>query len=431
MSYDIVSGLDNQTLNSVIAQVYTAVYPNIFVSSIPVDEVDISTVDFNISTAPTVNLGASTSVRQHVEQALIRNVPGYAKDLPPAYQSRLLDLAAAATLEFTATNVALTVNYANSNPPTNLTATLTGSVSVQSSVVNGQNTITAQMVGGQIDSGNPIMDQILNSSVLPYLITYINTSFLSPIAVPPLNFQGVTVSLPVPAVQAPDLCLYSALGATQPDIPAPFNWPSGCIFIGADSAALQAAADIPFPLGPSTGFDWDIISGSVGAQVLAPSEVVINSNGSLTATIVAQAWATLTVETPWPLPNFSFGPTATATLTAQLQPSIQNNEVYVTIEGVPIPTFNFTWGSIPGWVEFILSPLLDGLSAALNAVLGPLIGNALQLPPIPVYGIPQINIPFPGQPIQVNINQATTSAGGPGGNLLLVSAQLSVTKVSG
>lgn len=131
-----------------------------------------------------------------------------------------------------------------------------------------------------------------------------------------------------------------------------------------------------------------------------------------------------TVHTPSPLPNFSFGPTATATL----QPSVNNNELYVAITGCPIPTLSFSWGGIPSWISWLLIPLLDSLATVLNEILGPLIGTALSLPPIHVCTMPGISFTLAGTPIHIRLQQATTAAGGsPQSSLLMVNAQIEVS----
>src|SRR5690349_15606410 len=357
MNYDIVTGLDNNTLNSIILQVYQGVYPNLFKNSITVGEVGIASVDIDINVAPTVNLSPSVLANKKIYDVLHDEQHPLSSRISSHSKAALLDLAAAQTFDVICSSVDLTVNYSNAAPSTSVTSSLTGAASVESSVVGGQNVLSLQIVNASLAiPSEPDLEAVLNSAFIPYLIDYLNESILSPIQIPSLQYGSLVVSMPVPVVQAPYFTAYSALGSNQPSVPEPFNWPMGCLFVGADPAALQAAVALPFPLGPSEGFDWEIISGSVGAQVMAPSEVIVNGDGSLIATLVAQAWASLTVHTPPPLPNFTFGPTATATLTATLKPAVNNQELSVQVQGVPIPTFSFSWGDIPGWINDLLAP---------------------------------------------------------------------------
>ncbi|MCG5053137.1 MAG: hypothetical protein KA712_09275 [Myxococcales bacterium] len=429
MGFDIAAGLDNGTLNTLIAQVYAAVYPSLFRDTIQVNEAGISSVSFDINQAPTALLTLSEADREQLEKAYKKALAVHASATSAeSLAAKTVAAATTATLGLQASSVALTVNYTGGGTPTQVTASLAATVSIDAAVVSGNNVLTVQVVTAALNiPGQSALQALLNEGFVPgFLIPYLNQNILSPIQIPALAYGSLQVSMPVPVVNAPYVTAYSALGATPPDVPPPSTWPTGCVYVATDVAALTAAASIPFPIGPSTGFDWKIISGEARAQVLPPQGITINADGSLTATAVANASAQLTVHTPWPLPNFSFGPSATASLTATLQPSVVNGELVVQVAGIVLPSFSFSWGSIPDWVEWILSPLLDGLADALNAVFGPLIKDALSGLSIPVYTIPSISIPLAGKEISVHVNQATTSATA-GNSLLLVQAKASVS----
>jgi hypothetical protein len=285
--------------------------------------------------------------------------------------------------------------------------------------------LTFQIVSGTITiPTNPTLAALLNDAIVPaFLIPYLNKNILSPIEIPVLQWGSLLVSTPVPVVQNPYFKAYSAMGAAQPDVPAPFTWPTGCIFIGVDTTALMDAAAVPFPLGPQTGFDWGghsapAVWGSVGAQLAAPNSIVINGDGSLTVTIQASAWANLTVDLPI-IPDFTIGPTGSATLTATATPSVTNGELSVTINSVNIPSFS--WSGL-GPLDFILDAVMDALGAALTGI----IQAALVPLTINVYQIPTISFEIGGYTFNIVLNQATTSAGGPQSSLLLISAQAKV-----
>ena len=179
-------------------------------------------------------------------------------------------------------------------------------------------------------------------------------------------------------------------------------------------------------MGPKESFSWEIISGEVGATVNAPTVSNISADGTISAKIEAEAVCQLTLHTPWPLPNVSFGPKATASLACELRALVENSEVMLAFANIPHISFSFDWG-IPGVWKYLLYPLEAGLSAALNGILGGLIGNLLKQLKIPVYEIPTITIPFgDGKKIKISIDQATPS--GYRGSLLIVTAQASVTK---
>jgi hypothetical protein len=423
MTYNIAVGMDNSTLNKIISEVYTSIYPNIFKSTIDIGQLGIASVGFDINVSPTVNFNPSSEIKSYFEDVLKTNKLGATSNLSTEDTSKIVEMAVAASFG-TVTSIELTINYINGTS-TSVNATLNAIINIQTSTEGGQNLLTVNAVSGTIttDPSEPILEGLLNNVFIPLLIPYLNNNILSPIKIPALQYGSLIVSLPVPVIQFPDLVTYSALGTMQPDIPAPSSWSSDCVFVAMDTAALTAAASIPFPLGPGTGFNWEIIDGRVEAQVHAPTNMQVNSDGSLSASIVADVLAQLTLHTPWPLPNVSFGPKAQASLAVTFKPSVDNGNVYIAIEGVPIPTFSFDWG-IPSWINWLFYPLEAGLAAALNAILGPLIGNILKFPPIKVFTIPQISFSLAGQTINIMLDEATTSSKN---SMLLIDTQVKVS----
>ena len=179
-------------------------------------------------------------------------------------------------------------------------------------------------------------------------------------------------------------------------------------------------------MGPKESFSWEIISGEVGATVNAPTVSNISADGTISAKIEAEAVCQLTLHTPSPLPNVSFGPKATASLACELRALVEDSEVKLALANIPHISFSFDWG-IPSLWKYLLYPLEVGLSAALNDILGDLIGDLLKKLKISVYEIPTIPIDFgDGKKIKISIDQATPS--GYRGSLLIVTAQASVTK---
>lgn len=424
MSYNIAAGMDNTLLNTVISKVYSAVYPNLFKGSYAVNQMGFSTIDYDFNTAPTVGLTTAGNLVDAIEVAIKSDKKVKEANVKASDVRAIADAASQASLTLNC-GLNLTINYLNGSTPTVTPATLQAVVNVQTSNAGGQNVITFQIVSGTAATVPPenILDQVLNNALVPYLIQELNSNLLGPIQVPMLQFESLQVTLPEIAVQSPNIVGYSNIGTTRPSIPAPASWPSNCIFAATDATALKAAASIPFPIGPSTGFNWDIVSGTVGATVNAPSNVIVNADGSIAATITADAVAQLTLHTPWPLPNVNFGPKATAAISATFQPSVQNGVVEVKLIGAPIPTFSFDWG-IPGWINWVFDPIEAGLADALNEILGPLLSGVLNIPPIPVYKIPEINFTVEGIAFNISIGSATTSEMD---SMLLISAQADIS----
>jgi hypothetical protein len=437
--FDIVAGLDNATLNNYLAQVYNTINtadPGLLqyqASTTDVTEFGsvTTTVVFEVQGAPTANLTPSAAAQAHVAQ-LLANPPAElaaVQGLPPETLTNIASAAAAAAFDVTVP-VGVMFLEGSTDP-----GTLTLTVQVQTgTTASGQNYLALQALTGSLSVPGGVQGLVdVANAVLPLLLDYVNENILSPFQIPALQYKSLTVSMPVPVVQDGFLLAVSALGSAQPDAPGQATWPGGTLFVGVDPAVLVAAANTVLPVGPSTGFNWDIISGSASATVqqLGAGAVTVNDDGSLTVQVVCNAEAQLTVETPWPLPNFSFGPSATATVTATATAAVVNGELQVTIDSADPPSFDFSWGDIPGWVEWVVSPVLDGLGDALGGVLVPMAADVLSNFTFNVYALPSFQVSLGGASYDIALAQANTSGcQGPQGELLLVDAQATFTEVA-
>ena len=435
LGFDVAAGMYESTLNTVLAQVYHAIYPNLLKATIPINELNISSIDIDIQAPPTVKLSPSKEAKAQIAATL--------KALYNTHQAKVLsdkkvvataiddesafhEIASSATFSASVSKLALTVNYEDGSSPTKVpSATL--SVHATISVDGSDSDLTVKILSATIDIPNdPSLTDLLNKAAIPYLITYLNTKILRPIKIPSLEYESLKFSAPLPVVQQSYFTAFSALGSTPATIPSPLPWPKDGVYIAVDTPTMEAAARLIFPLGPQENFSWGIFSGHVGATVNPPSVNSINSDGSLSATIEANASCQLTMETPWPLPNITFGPSATARAAWTFRPLIKGGELQIVPEGIPFFSFSFDWG-IPSWINWLFEPLEYGLAAALNAALGPLIANVLHIPGIPICKIPDIPIDFgEGLKITIAIDSATPS--GFQDSMLLITAQANVSK---
>ncbi len=433
-SFDIVFGLDNATLNTEIAEFYKAVYPNLLKHEVSVEHLNIASIGFDVQVAPTASLTPSAAARAHMEQVLANPAGELAAvgQLSPEAHAAITEAAVNASFDLSSPQVEFTVNYSDGASPTIVSGAVTATLSVQTSTdSSGKNYLTLQALTGTISvSSSPVLAELLNNIAITPLLEYLNTDILTPFEVSALQLNSLTISMPVPVVQNGYLLAFSALGATQPDVPGASTWPSGTVFVGSDAAVLVAAANTVLPVGPSTGFNWEVISGTAGATVgpVGTGGVTINGDGSLTIQVPCNAEAQLTVHTPSVLPNFTFGPTATAVLSATGTPAVVNGELQVTINSVNPPSFDFSWGDIPFWIMPILNPLFAGLATALGAVLAPLVTAALGGKTFSVLTLPTPEVSLDGSSYRLAITQASTSGSpGPQGELLLVKGQPSFT----
>ena len=100
------------------------------------------------------------------------------------------------------------------------------------------------------------------------------------------------------------------------------------------------------------------------------------------------------MHTPWPLPNFSFGPVATGTIGVSAKPRVADNVVQLSHMELEQLSLSLQWGPIPTFVSAFLKPLLSSLESFLfDQLIRPQIREVLAPLVIPVYTIQPIDIP--------------------------------------
>ena len=420
MNYNIVGGIEVSKLNKIISETYTSVYPNLFKNTIDIEKFGIKSIEFDINIAPTINFDMSSDIKKFYGDILKSDKEMTTSNLSSKDYSNYFELASAVSFGIN-TSLELIINYPKDGP-TKVKAELNSILTIQTNI-GDKKFLTIQCVSANITSNpsNPEMDSLFNRFFIPNFIKYLNKEILSPIKIPTLEFESLSVSFPVPFIQPPYFLIYSALMSVQDDTLTSSEWPQNCFFIGMDTSVLKAASVIPFPIGPSSKFNKGFISGEVGAQIKPPSNIQINNDGSLSASIDIEVLAQLKIKSG-PL-HFHLGPRADASLAVTFKPSVTDRRVYLVMEGVPIPTFYFEWGSVPQ----ILKKILKKISIILNKILNPLIGKALKFPPIKVYTLPEISFKFADQTFNINLGKVTTSSKN---SLLMLEAQVNLDKKS-
>jgi hypothetical protein len=426
-SFDVVAGFDTAELNAAIATFYHTVYPNLLKNEINIGELGIASVGFDVKAPPTAELVPSLAARAHIEGLLAAPTGQLAPvaEAPPETRTAIIDAAAQATFSLSIPQLELTINYTDGNPPTVIEAAATVELGIGTETSSGHNFLTLIAIAGSVSiPADPDLAAIINNGAINTLLDYLNTQVLTPLTIPALQYNSLTVSVPVPVVQEGYALAFSALGLAPPDIPGPVAWPHNTLFFAADGALLTAAANTVLPIGPSDSFNWTIVSGSVGATVgpVDPGGVTINGDGSLNARVPCNAEAELTVDLPWPLPNITFGASATVNLAATATASVNAGELSFTLDSIAPPTFDFTFDGLPSWISEFLG--LDALADALGAVLAPLITQIVKGLTFPVLSIPSEEITLNGSTYTLSVSQVNISAiQGPQGELLLVTCQ--------
>ena len=328
----------------------------------------------------------------------------------PRIDKPLLEMASSATFTVTASKVALTVNYLNSSSPTKVPST--SLVAHATVAVDDDSNLTFKITSGTVCvRDNQALTELLNRALIPHLIKYLDKNILDdPIKIPPLVFNSLKLSTPLPVVQQSYFNICSSLGSCPHSIPKLLPWQKNGIYFAADIATIEAAVHIYFPIGPLNKFSWKIISREVGATMNAPAVSNISADGTIIAKIKAKASCQLTLHTPnSTLQNVSFGPKTTANLACELYALAEDSEAKIAFANIPDISFSFDWGIRSRW-KYVLYLLEKGLSKALNAILGNLISDLLKKLEISVYKIPTIPIDFgDGKEIKISIDQTIPS----------------------
>ena len=418
--FDVAAGIHESALNSILPQVYDALHSTLLKGNINVNEAGITSIDFDFKASPTVSLQPSDEAKQHIKTEIENITTG-------PEMSSLHEIASSATFTAKVSDIAFTIHYKKGSLPTTIpSASLVAHVSF--TVDGTDSNLTVRVLRATVAvPKNSIFTELLNRALVPYLIDHLNTKILHQIQIPPIAFKSLHISTPLPVIQQSFFTAFSSLGSTPSTIPSPLPWPKDGTYVAVDIPAIETASKMFFPLGPHDEFSWHIFSGHVGATLNPPKIANISNDGSISASIEANASCQLKVKTPFPLPDITIGPSATAGLSSTLRPIVEKRELKVVLESVGDPTFSFDWG-IPHWLSFFFNPLEAALAAAINDILCRLIRDKLGNLKIPVYSIPGINIHVEGDTkIEISIDKAEPS--GLDGSMLVVTAvQTTVSK---
>ncbi len=412
MNYNLFTSVSNIQLNSFIKQVYNKIYPDLFNKTFNINKFKIATVEIDIQSSPIINSTHNKIVlEEHVQYIIDNELCSYREVLSHDNKHLFVDYLSGKTLELLSSSVLFTINHTNGE-----VKKYQGSLSIIIQIkpsIQGSNEI------GFIISSTKfaIEDNPICSIGLSILIDIYNKCFtnniLSEIRIPQLSFDSIKISQPTPLIEDGGIVVYSNINSViSPIHPSPsqlyFPRNSASICLTAQSLVDVFDDVIGLPKGPMKQFDWEIISGQCGAQISKPTNLSINSDGSITMDIEAEALAQLSVDTHIPcVGRVGFGPKAFASIKVTLKPEISNGKLFMACPKFPIPYFDFSWG-IPEVAKIILDPLLEGLKIALNKIIAPIISDLFSIPSLYILTLPNISFIINNQDFKININESTT-----------------------
>src|SRR5689334_4020437 len=107
MNYDIVAGMDNTTLNNLINQLYSSLYPKLFKETIPVNEFGFASIGIDLQKSPTADFNTAQEIFSHYNNIFNNAHDPIIANLPNHIKGKLLGTAAAASFTLSASQLNL------------------------------------------------------------------------------------------------------------------------------------------------------------------------------------------------------------------------------------------------------------------------------------------------------------------------------------
>ena len=398
--YDAVFGMDQETLNGLIATFYGNArglfdrnYANIG---------DFSNVEVDIQAPPTVSLRPMDRYRDEAHQLASPHVSG--PELEAAIEQLTSGLM---TVNCSQVLVKLTSQGQTQN--VQCSAACNAAVSVQPA--GSQQLLVMVLSDGVINvPNNPALGSQLTQQAAPAVLGFMNW-MLSNLRIPMISVFNVNFSTAVVATESAAghnyLVAYTGLSPVSPPNPGT-SWPAGQAFVGVDAAAINAVINqmLPNPNGSggtsSPNLSWDYSIGLNNANV-----TVNPGQGSLMSINVnVGGSASITYHTPNSLPNVGFGASVGGSVTAncilEASTSGPNQNVIAVINSISNVNLSIGINGLPGWLNWIVGEVTGALASALS----PVISNALAGRQFPVYTIQPIPFNFIGFSLELLLSQA-------------------------
>lgn len=419
-AFDVVAGIDEPTLNGLAASIYNASYPNLFKGSIPVGQLDISSIDYDIRETPTFVLNPSNLLMDQFREILGQR-----------FQSNELEISvietAQASFDVTFSAVSVTVNYSNGQPST-------GPISVSvmaaaQAVVNPDNSLAPRLSMAVITAqGDPTLSQILTNIFAPLLVDYLNTHVLAPIKLPVLSFLGASFSVPMVLTQGDTLLAFASLQPGTVVPPESSSWPQSVAFIATDAPAINAVVDGALANDSLNGdwswsFDLNLGIINIGLELDAQYnlgfsganfELVPGSDEDVTASFNVSGSASFSAQGgPF---HLSFGANISGEVTATAAIDVVGQQVTAIFKSLDNIKVNVDFFGVPR----ILGSILDLLANAFVPVLAGIIASSFSGKNFKLTTIPTIGFSIDGLSFTVTPKDlAVQTISGPGSVPLL------------
>ena len=388
-TFDAAIALSQDELNKASAVIYQKVFPQVFSGSKNVNQMGIEYVEWVISEAPQFNLSPASvqSAGAAVAGSLWQQHGSRAGSAVDVTQDDVHQLVSAnlPTFEIDFPNVGVNLTPQNNGEP------------VVYQLSNVKASCYVQVSGSTISlvpqtvTCDPLQDPtdqfFVNLIILPAVQSALQ-SLLSGLTIPPISFDGITLS--TPSIAIVDGYIVAAVNLAAKGTPAPADagsWTSSGFSLLVSQDLLQTAAasqgktfqDSGSGGSHAGGYDW-----SYSLSLVDPRVSISGTNLDITFSLAGSISATAYVL--WIPIGLGFDAQAKPDPTAVCALVPQNGKVQIVTQSVsPFTVLVEPSGSIPskvaGWiVEGIVQAIVGSLSPLISQFLGGITITSIDIP---------------------------------------------------
>lgn len=404
-AFDAVIGLDEQSLNGFIGAVYGVAREEVFHRVVKVGDLGfepLEAVEIDVATVPRISLSTAGS--------------------------RAGGPASAAGLELAVDRLTLTLHYAGDLAPTTLECSVRAPVTV---AADERGVLLPQLGAVVVDIPHEAkLSEVVNKLLVPSVDRLVRERVLGAIRVPPVRYEGITMTSPVLSSGSGRLLATSSVApATTAAAPVTWRWPDGRVFVAVDFELLNRLAETVVPTIEPVSGRWSTTF-KIG---LLRSTLKVDYSGTLTRLELA------------PVPGHPERITGTAEIATSLQAHAKNlgsasgkGITRVGVEGAAVFTSGTTLAiqlvglgefvpdidinNCPPWLERQYGKAATAIGVALRGAIS---SKLAARPPIEIGRLPSFPMDLPGTELVIAVSRpviATIAA--PDGRSLLAATGL-------
>ena len=400
-NYDVVSGFDLATLNSLSGQIYEALYPEFFSDTIVINNEFIYSVTYDAKKPLVFDFNPSKEARQFLKDNACRQAEVELKSALEEYIETDVITIGAVIPELN-----LGLKKVKDSTPIQFPVSFKAGASID--VTENNEVIIRLLTAGIKIPGEPVFEDIVNQFVIPVLIEKINDFLAKGFKIPPFDFGFISFSTPVPAIQNNTLVAFAALSSKGASVPPDTgNWPANRVFgffdnDVADIVIEHFVKDLQKAGEAKSSTNIGICDLKLDAKYsvgLRNPSFKAESGNVASVGIEAYGGGSASLKCGFIHPSVGVGITASPDVKAGVVVD-KNNKLNIVFKSVNDFKVGIDIKNLPS----ILKKALDFI---VNAIAGPvvkLIGSLLSGLTIPVYTIPEIPVTIKEKSVVITLD---------------------------